>query len=149
MGIPMCLPPAHPFNPLQTLRLIIAAGSTRQSIEVIFAGIFQHGLDASDPEVIEHLATELGINDPQSALNEPGVKQRLRQNTEWAITQGIFGVPTFLIGDEIFWGHDSFDMLIPRDDERFASVLRDPAPSVILMRTGQPRDQGALIRITL
>ena len=123
MGIPMCLPPAHPFNPLQALRLIIAAGSTRQSIEVIFAGIFQHGLDAADPKVIERLATELGINDPQSALNEPAVKQRLRQNTEWAITQGIFGVPTFLIGDEIFWGHDSFDMVL--DYLRDAAAFQD------------------------
>jgi 2-hydroxychromene-2-carboxylate isomerase len=112
MGIPMQLPPAHPFNPLQALRLIIAAGSTRQSIEAVFAAIFRHGLDAADPQVIERLATELGINDPQSALNEPQVKQRLRQNTEWAITKGIFGVPTFLIGDEIFWGHDSFDMVL-------------------------------------
>ena len=112
MGIPMRLPPAHPFNPLQALRLIIAAGSTRRPIEAVFDAIFQHGLDASDPKVIERLATELGINDPQSALNEPNVKQQLRQNTEWAITQGIFGVPTFLIGDELFWGHDSFEMVL-------------------------------------
>ena len=112
MGIPMLMPPAHPFNPLQALRLIIAAGSTHRSIETVFAAIFQHGLDAADPKVIERLATELGINDPQSALNEPNVKQQLRQNTEWAITQGIFGVPTFLIGDELFWGHDSFEMVL-------------------------------------
>jgi 2-hydroxychromene-2-carboxylate isomerase len=112
MGIPMCLPPAHPFNPLQALRLIIAAGSTRRSIEAVFAAIFQYGLDAADPEVIERLATELQIGDPQSALNEASVKQQLRQNTEWAIAKGIFGVPTFLIGDEIFWGHDSFDMVL-------------------------------------
>jgi 2-hydroxychromene-2-carboxylate isomerase len=112
MGIPMLMPPAHPFNPLQALRLIIAAGSNRRSIEAVFAAIFQHGLDAADPKVIERLATELGISDPQSALNEPNVKQQLRQNTEWAITKGIFGVPTFLIGDELFWGHDSFDMVL-------------------------------------
>jgi 2-hydroxychromene-2-carboxylate isomerase len=112
MGVPMRLPPAHPFNPLQALRLIIAAGSTRRSIEAVFAAIFQHGLDAADPQVIERLATELGIDDPQSVLNEPNVKQQLRQNTEWAIAKGIFGVPTFLIGEELFWGHDSFDMVL-------------------------------------
>jgi 2-hydroxychromene-2-carboxylate isomerase len=95
MGIPMLMPPAHPFNPLQALRLIIAAGSTHRSIETVFAAIFQHGLDAADPKVIERLATELGINDPQSALNEANVKQQLRQNTEWAIANG----------------YDSFDMV--------------------------------------
>ena len=40
------------------------------------------------------------------------MKQQLRQNTEWAIAKGIFGVPTFLIGEELFWGHDSFDMVL-------------------------------------
>jgi 2-hydroxychromene-2-carboxylate isomerase len=112
MGLPMQMPPAHPFNPLQALRLIIAAGSTRRAIDVVFDAIFQHGLDVADPKVIERLATELGINDPARTLNEPGVKQQLRQNTEWAIAQGIFGVPTFLIADELFWGHDSFDMVL-------------------------------------
>ena len=119
----MRLPPAHPFNPLQALRLIIAAGSTHRSIETVFAAIFQHGLDAADPKVIERLATELGLNDPQSALNESQVKQQLRQNTDWAIANGIFGVPTFLIGDELFWGHDSFDMVL--DYLRDAAAFQD------------------------
>jgi 2-hydroxychromene-2-carboxylate isomerase len=123
MGIPMRLPPAHPFNPLQALRLIIAAGSTRQAIEAVFAAIFRHGLDAADPKVIERLAAELGINDPHSALNAPPVKQQLRQNTDWAITKGVFGVPTFLIDDEIFWGHDAFDMVL--DYLRDAAAFRD------------------------
>jgi 2-hydroxychromene-2-carboxylate isomerase len=123
MGIPMRLPPAHPFNPLQALRLIIAAGSTRRSIEAVFAAIFHHGLDAADSKVIERLAAELGIDDPQRALNEPHVKQQLRQNTEWAISKGIFGVPTFLIGDELFWGHDSFDMVV--DYLRDAAAFED------------------------
>jgi 2-hydroxychromene-2-carboxylate isomerase len=123
MGVPMRLPPAHPFNPLQALRLIIAAGSTGQSIETVFAAIFRYGLDAADPKVIERVAAELGINDPQSALNESQVKQQLRQNTDWAIANGIFGVPTFLIGDELFWGHDSFDMVL--DYLRDAAAFQD------------------------
>jgi len=40
------------------------------------------------------------------------VKERLRQNTQWALERGIFGVPTFVVGDELFWGHDAFDMLL-------------------------------------
>jgi 2-hydroxychromene-2-carboxylate isomerase len=112
MGITMQMPPVHPFNPLQALRLIIAAGCNRRAIEVVFDAIFQHGLDVADPQVIERLAADLGINDPLGALNEPNVKQQLRQNTDWAISKAIFGVPTFLVGDELFWGHDSFDMVL-------------------------------------
>jgi predicted DsbA family dithiol-disulfide isomerase len=55
----------------------------------------------------------------QAALNDPDVKQTLRTNTEWAIERGVFGVPTFVIGAELFWGHDALDMAV--------DYLRDPA----------------------
>jgi 2-hydroxychromene-2-carboxylate isomerase len=113
------MPPAHPFNPLPALRLIIAAGTTLPAIELVFDAIFQQGEDVADPTVIERLGTELGIPDTAAAINDPGVKQTLRQNTDWAIAKGVFGVPTFLAGNEIFWGHDAFEMLL--------GYIRDPA----------------------
>ncbi|HEY1314299.1 MAG TPA: 2-hydroxychromene-2-carboxylate isomerase [Steroidobacteraceae bacterium] len=118
-GIKMQMPPAHPFNPLAALRLIIAAGCSFPAVELVFDAIFQHGLDATDPKVIERLGVELGIKDPMAAINDATVKEVLRQNTDWAIAKGIFGVPTFLVGEEIFWGHDAFEMLL--------GYLRDPA----------------------
>ena len=47
---------------------------------------------------------------------------QLRDNTDWAITQGVFGVPTFVIDGELFWGHDAFEMVLDylRDPEQFA-----------------------------
>ena len=53
-----------------------------------------------------------------TALAAPELKQKLRDNTNWAIERGVFGVPTLLIGDEAFWGHDAFDMTL--------DYLRDP-----------------------
>jgi DSBA-like thioredoxin domain len=47
---------------------------------------------------------------PQVALSDPKVKERLRENTNWAITRGVFGVPTLVIGEEFFWGHDAMEM---------------------------------------
>jgi 2-hydroxychromene-2-carboxylate isomerase len=81
MGIPMQMPPAHPFNPLSALRLVIAAGSDRRAVEMVFDAVFMHGRDVSDAGVIADLARELGVPDPQRALNDPKVKQRLRENT--------------------------------------------------------------------
>jgi 2-hydroxychromene-2-carboxylate isomerase len=104
---------------LAALRLIIAAGCSVPAVELVFDAIFQHGLDATDPKVIERLGVELGIKDPMAAINDATVKEVLRQNTDWAIAKGIFGVPTFLVGEEIFWGHDAFEMLL--------GYLRDPA----------------------
>jgi 2-hydroxychromene-2-carboxylate isomerase len=42
-------------------------------------------------------------------LSVPTVKDRLREATAAAEARGVFGVPTFFVGDEMFWGHDRFD----------------------------------------
>ncbi len=144
LGINMQMPPTHPFNPLAADRLIIAAGCSRRAVETVFDAVFRDGLDVADTQVIERLALELGVSGP-GALNDPTVKQRLRDNTQWAIAQGVFGVPTFLIGKELFWGHDSFGMLLdyvhdprPFDDDRMQAIDSLPV-GVQRMRAPKPR----------
>jgi 2-hydroxychromene-2-carboxylate isomerase len=112
LGIPMKMPPAHPFNPLMALRLIVAAGSERRAVETLFDAVFLHGRDVADARVIADLAHKLNIANPEQALGDPNIKQRLRANTEWAIERGIFGVPTFVVSDEVFWGHDALEMVL-------------------------------------
>ena len=112
LGLPLRMPPAHPFNPLAALRLIIAAGSDRRAAETVLKAVFGEGRDLTDQAVIADLAAQLGVADPQRALADAAVKQRLRENTLWASAQGVFGVPTLLIGEELFWGHDAFDMAL-------------------------------------
>ena len=112
LGLPLRMPPAHPFNPLAALRLIIAAGSDRRAAETVLKAVFGEGRDLTDQAVIADLAAQLGVADPQRALAEPAVKQRLRDNTLWASSQGVFGVPTLVIGEELFWGHDAVDMAL-------------------------------------
>jgi 2-hydroxychromene-2-carboxylate isomerase len=113
------MPPTHPFNPLSAMRLVIAAGVDRRAVQTAFDFVFRDGRDVSDPIVLADLAQALGLPDRDAALNDPAVKQTLRKNTEWAIAKGVFGVPTFVVGDELFWGHDAFDMAV--------DYLRDPA----------------------
>lgn len=119
LGMPMRMPPAHPFNPLAALRLIIAAGSDRSAAGTVLEAVFRDGRDVADPAVIAELARTLGVADPQATLADPKVKERLRENTDWAISRGVFGVPTLVIGEEFFWGHDAFTMAL--------DYLRDPA----------------------
>jgi 2-hydroxychromene-2-carboxylate isomerase len=123
LGIAMRMPPAHPFNPLQALRLIVAAGASRRVVETVFDAVFLHARDVTDPATIADLAKNLNVADPEHALTDVKVKQKLRANTDWAIGRGVFGVPTFVIGDQIFWGHDSLDMAIDylRDPRQFES----------------------------
>lgn len=118
LGIPMRLPPSHPFNPLLAQRLILAAGPERHVVETVFDAAFLQGRDLSDAAVIADLGRQLALADPQAAVQEPHIKDQLKKNTEWAISQGVFGVPTLIIGTELFWGHDAFDMAL--------DYLRDP-----------------------
>ncbi len=112
MGLPLRFPPAHPFNPLAGLRLIIAAGGGRRAAAAVLEAVFRDGRDVSDPAVIAALARELGVADPERALSDPAVKERLRANTDWAIARGVFGVPTIVIGEQLFWGQDAFGMAL-------------------------------------
>ena len=112
LGLPLRMPPAHPFNPLAALRLVIAAGSDLQAAGTVLQAVFAEGRDVTDAAVIGELAAQLGVRDPQTALADPAVKQRLRENTLWACSRGVFGVPTLVIGEELFWGQDAIDMAL-------------------------------------
>lgn len=118
MGVPFKMPPTHPFNCLSAMRLVVAAGSHRKAVETAFDFVFGQGRDVTDPAVLEELAHALGLADVNAALNDPAVKRSLRETTDWAIQRGVFGVPTYIAGNELFWGQDAFDMLV--------DYLRDP-----------------------
>jgi 2-hydroxychromene-2-carboxylate isomerase len=105
LGIPFRFPASHPFNPLQHLRLAIAAGATRETVETIFDSIWTTGAEASDPAAFAALAKSLGVE--EARLGAPEAKEALRRNTEEAASRGIFGVPTYEVDGELFWGADS------------------------------------------
>lgn len=110
-GIPFRMPPTHPFPPLPPLRLAVALEGDRDAIETIFDHIWHDGEDVGDPEGWKRLMDKLGVADAESLIDDQGVKDQLRQNTEDAIETGIFGVPTAVVDDQLFWGQDATSML--------------------------------------
>jgi 2-hydroxychromene-2-carboxylate isomerase len=109
-GIPFKFPQAHPFNPLGYLRLAMAANSSPAAISRIFERLWTTGADAADASVLEELAKSLGISREQ--LAEPRVKEGLRANSDAAIAQGVFGVPSLVVDGEVFWGADATDFAL-------------------------------------
>lgn len=107
-GVPFRFPAAHPFNPLHYQRLILACGSTSVAVRRVFDHVWTTGADPADEKGFAALARSLGIGD-LAVLGAAEVKDALRRNTEEAAAAGVFGVPTFLMDDEIFWGNDSVD----------------------------------------
>jgi 2-hydroxychromene-2-carboxylate isomerase len=113
------MPPEHPFNSLAALRLAIALNCQKDVIQIIFEAIWKEGLSLHSPEAIHYLEAELEISDLVSLISEQSVKDQLRTNTEKAIFDSVFGVPTFIttsdepmLNNELFWGLDSFEMLL-------------------------------------
>ncbi len=124
LGIPFKMPPSHPFNSLHGLRLLIAAGVTRASVETAFDMVWKEGRDIQGPDGISELARRLGVKDPEAAMADERVKSTLKANTEAAIARGVFGVPSFLLEDTLFWGQDSLEMMLDylKDPQLFASA---------------------------
>jgi 2-hydroxychromene-2-carboxylate isomerase len=130
-------PPGHPFNPLQAMRMCLAL--TRQDERRKFAiavmkACWEQGEDVSDAAVLLRVAASCGLSGTalQSAVQQPAVKMQLAADTEQAIADGVFGVPTFRVGDELFWGADRIEALLrhlqgQRIDERsLADFLARP-----------------------
>ena len=65
-----------------------------------------------DPELDwSGLCNALGVADADALVADPAVKQRLIANTEQAADAGVFGVPTFVVRGELFWGGDTIAWL--------------------------------------
>jgi len=111
-GIPFRMPPVHPFNPLLALRLCVALGPTREVVDTLLRFIWGEGRDPSEPEEWRELCNRLRVGDGDGLVQDEGVKRRLRDGTEQACRAGVFGVPTFVAGGEIFWGQDATGMLL-------------------------------------
>ncbi|MEM7435432.1 MAG: 2-hydroxychromene-2-carboxylate isomerase [Myxococcota bacterium] len=111
MGVPFEAPHSHPFRPLLPLRVtgLDMPPDVREAlISRLFAATWAHAEDVSDPSVVGAICEELGIVDAVARAAEPDIKARLKATTDDAIARGVFGVPTMIIGDALFWGADSF-----------------------------------------
>jgi 2-hydroxychromene-2-carboxylate isomerase len=111
-GIPLVFPPAHPFNPLPALRLSLAAPDRIAAVDAIFRHVWEQGRPADSAEALAGVAAQLGIDDPAAAIARDEVKRELLANGEQAKALGLFGVPTLVVRDDLFWGSDATDLAL-------------------------------------
>lgn len=118
-GVTVRFPPGHPFNPLAALRLCLASGATPAAVDILFNWIWRDGHAGDSPATLALPGAMLDVKDVAMAVSAPGVKARLRENTEAAIAGGVFGVPTLSIDGELFWGNEAHSLM--------RAVLENPA----------------------
>jgi 2-hydroxychromene-2-carboxylate isomerase len=100
-----------PVNTLQIMRGAVAAkrlGVFEAYVEAVYGAMWAQGLKMDDPAVIERVLRDAGLPAAplMAGMNDPAVKAELIANTEAAVARGVFGSPSFLVGDELFFGKD-------------------------------------------
>lgn len=101
-GIALRMPPRHPFNPLAALRLLTALGSDAVAVARAFDFIWAQG---RDPEAEwDALCAYLDAGDAAGRVGDAQIKAQLLANTDRAIAAGVFGVPSLVVRDQVFWG---------------------------------------------
>jgi 2-hydroxychromene-2-carboxylate isomerase len=114
-GIPLKLPPAKfPQNGLKAARLALAGESARWTpsfTRAVFAANYAEQKDISEDATLVPILDALGVDAKAAfaAANTPENKDALRRQTEEAASRGLFGAPSFTIGDELFWGNDRLE----------------------------------------
>ena len=133
-------PLSHPFNPLRALRMCIALTDDAQRLQLAQAQMvacWEQGADLSDVATLVSIANRCGLDGTELALaiEQANIKAALLAATDEAIAKGIFGVPTFVLNGELFWGNDRIDALLWR--------LHNPAPDDAILQQFLARGASA------
>ncbi len=134
-NIPFTTPKNLPFNSLYALRLSLAGVAQvhqKAIIDAIFRAGWEDGRDIGNDDVLKLVLTEknLKVFELFALMEEKTSRVELKRNIENALNKDIFGVPTFLVDEEIFWGNDSIKYLElflngsdPLDKEKYKDFL--------------------------
>jgi 2-hydroxychromene-2-carboxylate isomerase len=117
-GLPFNLPPLRfPQNGLKAARLALAgeaAGWTADFTCAVYTANFGEQKDISDDAVLGAILEKLGVDASAAfaAANTPENKEMLKNQTGEAMARGLFGVPSFTVGEDLFWGNDRLEQAI-------------------------------------
>ena len=116
-GLPFKMPSPFPQNSLNAARLALIGhdqGWGPAFARGVFTAQFADGANISDRSVLATILRSLDLDARLllERIDQPEIKQRLRQQTEEAEELGIFGAPSFLAADELYWGDDRLEHAI-------------------------------------
>jgi len=114
-GVPFMEPVNLPADPTLLARVALAAGAQGQCVAAcwkLFRCLFVEQR-AIDDTALHDLATELDLDTAAflAALDAPSIHIRHDALVDEAMARGVFGVPSFLLGDQLFWGNDRLVLL--------------------------------------
>jgi 2-hydroxychromene-2-carboxylate isomerase len=112
-GVRFNVNPHFPLNSLQLMRgatglLLRNPGDFDTYVRSIFRAMWLDQVNLGDQQALAAVLRNAGLDpvDLASIASDPAVKDRLKANTEAAVQKGLFGVPTFFVGEDMFFGQD-------------------------------------------
>lgn len=112
LGIPINVQPRHvPVDATPAACLILGAPETARFAlaGALLAAVWRDQKDIADPATLGRIGAQHGVADVAAAIRagEPA----FRTLTEEALRRGVFGAPTYVVGDELFWGQDRLEFV--------------------------------------
>ena len=116
LALPLTFPEPFPIATVAACRAVYwvertDAAAAKALAQALYRAYFVDGRNISEPDVVADVAAGTGVDRDAllAGIQEPAVKDRLKEVTGAAIERGVFGSPFFMVGDEPFWGHDRMD----------------------------------------
>jgi 2-hydroxychromene-2-carboxylate isomerase len=117
-AVPFRHNPHFPINTLALMRGAVGLQSRdpqkfKPYVDAVYRAIWVDAKNMNDPAVVAGVLQEAGIDAQQllALTADPEVKERLKTVTQEAVTRGVFGAPTFFVGDTMYWGQDRLDFV--------------------------------------
>jgi len=111
--LPLTFPQKPPKDrlPLECFFIAYDQGKGREYILAVTHAFWGLGKDIGDPDILAEIASSIGLNrkDFKDKSVNPTLKERLKKSTEEGNSYGVFGVPTLLVENELFWGQDRLE----------------------------------------
>jgi 2-hydroxychromene-2-carboxylate isomerase len=115
-GVPFNFPPGFPVNTLHLMRGAVVAeeeDTLQPYVDAVFQAMWVDTKNMTEPGVVGEVLSGAGLDAAHifERVQEQAIKDKLIANTEEAVKRGVFGAPTFFVGDEMFWGQDRLDFV--------------------------------------
>jgi 2-hydroxychromene-2-carboxylate isomerase len=116
-GIPFALNPHFPVKTLIIQRMAIVLldeggeDALRPFLDACFQAVWVEGKNMGSAAVAAETLSAAGF-DPEDLVaraGDPAIKEKLKENTDGAVARGVFGAPTFFVGEEMYFGQDRLD----------------------------------------
>lgn len=118
LGVPFVFNPHFPVNTLMAMRVATGLLARRPAdfptyLAAAFQAMWVDGRNLAGPAEFSSVLAAAGLDAAAllALAADPEIKDLLRGTTEVAVTRGVFGAPTFFVGEQMFWGHDRLEQV--------------------------------------